>query len=245
MSDEDSTDHGLPIASMDDDEPDAPTAVPSIPTPTSPITAVPELTHPGESASNGLAERAVRTLEEFTRTTIAALQQHLHAPLTMSHPLAHWAIAHSAYLLNKYMLGRDGHTAYGRLHGKETRERLCELGERVLWFVPKKLRAKADQPWRYGVFLGRALGSDQNKIGLPNGDVVRARAMVRLVPEARWSSERLFAIKTTPLTEHTRWLDKIEGRDAPHTFNASDVSDVPASSPLRRLRITYSDLRRF
>ena len=54
--------------------------------------------------------------------------------------------------------------------------------ETMLWFVPKRLKAKADQPWRYGVFLGRALGSDQNMIGLPGGDVVRARAMVRRVP---------------------------------------------------------------
>ena len=165
-SDQDATDHGLPIAAIDDDEPDAPTIVPVSEAPQGPVVAVPELTHPGESASNGLAERSVRTIEDFTRTTLAALQAHVKIPITMSHPLAHWALQHAAYLMNTYQLGRDGHTAYGRLHGRETHERLCELGEKILWFVPKKLRSKADQPWRYGVFLGRALGSDQNFIGL-------------------------------------------------------------------------------
>ena len=65
--------------------------------------------------------------------------------------------------------------------------RLCEMGEKVLWYVPKKLKGKSEQPWRYGVFLGRALGSDQNYIGLRNGDVVRARAIVRLVAGSRWT----------------------------------------------------------
>ena len=81
-----------------------------------------------------------------------ALQSHLRIPLTVAHPLAHWAVSHAAYLLNKYQLGTDGRTAYGRLHGRETHERLCEFGEKVLWFIPKHLRAKADQPWRYGIF---------------------------------------------------------------------------------------------
>ena len=57
----------LPIASPDDDNfpprPCQPTPL-SLPT----LVAVPELTHPGDSASNGLAERSVRTLDEQTRT---------------------------------------------------------------------------------------------------------------------------------------------------------------------------------
>ena len=42
---------------VEDDEPDAPTNTPKIPTPPFTTIAVPELTQPGESASNGLAER--------------------------------------------------------------------------------------------------------------------------------------------------------------------------------------------
>ena len=39
-------------------------------------------------------------------------------------------------------------------------------GGKVVRFVPKRLRAKAGKPLRYGVFLGRALGSGQRMIGL-------------------------------------------------------------------------------
>ena len=118
-----------------------------------------------------------------------------------------WIVEHSAYLLDKYLLGTDRRTACGRLHGKETSERICELGERVLWSVPKALRSKLDQRWRYGVFLGRSISSDQNFIGLPNGRVIRARAIVRLVPEARWKKDLLFAVAMTPLQDSPTSLD--------------------------------------
>ena len=53
-----------PLAAVEDDEPDAPTEVPSPLDSGAPVVIVPELTHPGESASNGLAERSVGTLED-------------------------------------------------------------------------------------------------------------------------------------------------------------------------------------
>ena len=152
---------------------------------------MPELTHPGESKTNGFAERSVRTLEEQTRTLLLALEAKLNMKVPASHPLLGWIVEHAAFTLNKYMLGRDGRTAFGRLHGKETRDHICELGEKVLWFVPAKLRAKLDQKWRYGIFLGRSLSSDQMFIGIAGGDVVRAKAIIRLVPSCRWDMHRI------------------------------------------------------
>ena len=84
-------------------------------------------------------------------------------------PLLAWAIEHAAFVLNKYMLGRDGRTAVGRLHGKETRDHICEFGEKIMWFVPARLRGKLGKKWRYGVFLGRSMSSDQNYVGIAGG----------------------------------------------------------------------------
>ena len=114
---------------------------------------------------------------------------------------------------------------------------------RVLWFVPSKLRAKADQRWRYGCFLGRSMGSDQNVIGLSTGEVIRARAMVRLTPEARWDARRLLAVKTTPLTEHTRWMDKIEEHEHTNKHEPRDEGGDGSPIPRRRVRITLKDLK--
>ena len=134
----------FPVDPMDDDEPDAPTEIPQKQAPLDAMVAVPELTHPGESQSNGLAERAVETIVDHTRTFVLALETHLKVHLPSDHPVMAWATEHAAYLLNKYLLGKDGHTAFGRLHGKDTSERICEFGERVLWFVPKAMRAKLE-----------------------------------------------------------------------------------------------------
>ena len=92
-----------------------------------PMLAVPELAHPGESASNGLAERGVRTLEEQARTHLAALEARTDIPIPAQHPILHWIVQHAAYALNRYQLGPDGKTPFGRLHGKELSERTCEF----------------------------------------------------------------------------------------------------------------------
>ena len=106
------------------------------------------------------------------------------------------------------------------MHGKSTHERLVEFGERVLRFVPKKLKSKLDRPWNYGVFLGRSISSDQNFIGVAGGQVVRIRAMIRLVPSARWDLARLLGVQVPPLQAHSSFLDSIGTHDAPHDFDA-------------------------
>ena len=91
-----------------------------------PLVAVPELTHPGESQSNGLAERAVQTMEGYVSTLLAALQARIKLPVPNEHPVLAWLVHHASYLLNRNQLGTDGRTAWGRLHGIEATERTCE-----------------------------------------------------------------------------------------------------------------------
>ena len=116
------------------------------------VVAVPEHSHPGESASNGLSERSVQTFEDQFRTFKIALEANLGHHLPNDHPVLPWLVEHTSYILNKYMLGTDGFTSMGRLHGKEIRERICEFGEVVLWYIPIRLRGKLDVRWRYGFF---------------------------------------------------------------------------------------------
>ena len=100
-------------------------------------------------------------------------------------------------------LARMARPPFHMLHGKDTDEKPMECGKTVLWFVPKSLRAKLGQRWRYGIFLGRSMNSDQNILGIHGGGVIRARAIIRLIPAARWDAERILGVKVTPLSrEH-------------------------------------------
>ena len=74
---------------------------------------------------------------------------------------------------NKYAVSPEGKTPYASLHGKNPKEKLVKFGERVLWHVPKRLRAKLDLRWRLGVYVGYAASSNEYNLALPYGNVVK------------------------------------------------------------------------
>ena len=209
-------------------------------------TAVPEQTHPGESASNGLAERAVQAFTNQFRTLKAAFEGRLKQRVPVSHVVMSWMVEHVTYCLNRFMLGTDGHTAYGRLHGREGSERICEFGEHVLWYVPKKARGKLNARWRHGTFLGRSLSSDQNYIGLISGEVTVARAMVRMMPSMRWDLDRVSKISCTPMTFKINDLDHIESlpNEPPHKSDEPNREETEEVLAKRKLKMTTADIVR-
>ena len=206
-------------------------------------TAAPELTHPGESQSNGLAERSVGIFEDQFRTLKCALEQRIKMRIPSKHPVMSWLVEHTACVLNKYALDAHGKTAYGRLHGREGIEKICEFSERVMWLVPKKLRAKLDQRWRCGVFLGRPLSSDQNMIGLINGDVVCARAIIRVVTNIRWSSDRVSKVRATPMTFNSSSQDHIEEKAEPHSHVDPTAETEDHARNSRRVPLYDADVQ--
>ena len=93
-----------PIASADDEDLGDHAAAPMV----QPTTiAVPELTHPGESATNGLAERSIRTVEEHVRTMLTALEAHVKVSIPTNHAIISWIVEHSTFSMNNYLLGRS------------------------------------------------------------------------------------------------------------------------------------------
>ena len=120
----------------------------------------------------------------------------------------------------------------------------ASLAKKVLWYVPKQSRGKLDARWRYGVFIGRSMNSDQNFVSLQDGYVVKARAIVRVIPEVRWDAQRIQNITMTPLDERARsgTLDAIEEAEEPHA-HAEDIS-VPSAS-VSRVKIMPKDLVKY
>ena len=200
---------------------------------------------PGESASNGLAERAVQDVEDLVRTYKLALESRIGATIPSTHPICHWLIEHASNMITKLHVGDDGQTGYSRLHGKDTSERLVEFGERVMFFIPKKSRAKLDMRWRYGVWIGRSMSSDESFVATADGSVTKARAVVRLVEAARWNKPMIEAIRGTPMDMKSGpALEKIDAEPHPH-LGLDDALEEAQPKQRMRMRITIQDLQKY
>ena len=99
---------------------------------------VPEASAPGESPSNGRAERAVQTVEDTLRTYLHALEHRLKCKFPTQHPVVRWLYEHVGAMLNRITVNPDGMSPYASLHGRNPTERHIEFGEKVFYYVPKR-----------------------------------------------------------------------------------------------------------
>lgn len=105
---------------------------------------VPEASAVGESQSNGKAENAVQRIENMLCTYKSALEEHLGTRIPSRHPLINWMVEHTASVSNRHVCNDDGLTPYEAIHGQRSRGKLAEFGEKVFYYVPKRLRSKLD-----------------------------------------------------------------------------------------------------
>ena len=89
---------------------------------------VPEESKVYDSQSNGVAERAVQSVESITRTHKFALEKRIGMKIPSVHPIMTWLIEHAADMLNKFLVGRDGRTPYERIKGKPYRGEMIDFG---------------------------------------------------------------------------------------------------------------------
>ena len=144
---------------------------------------VPENRAVGESQTNGRAKSAVKEIEGHVRTHKCALEYGIRKRIPSDHPITRWLIEHSATTLSTYALHDDGSTitlAYETLRGKRAEEKLAELGERVLFWIPTRRRAKLDTPCQQVSFLRAAMHTNEAFIAMPDGDVIRTGASCRI-----------------------------------------------------------------
>ena len=84
----------------------------------------------GESASNGLAERAVQAFEDQLRTFLSELEARIGSQIAAMHAVVSWLVEYTTVVLNKYHVHDDtGETAYKALHGKDASEKLAYVGD--------------------------------------------------------------------------------------------------------------------
>ena len=199
--------------------------------------AVPEYSAVGSSQSNGRAERAVQALEDQLRTLKSALESRMNCRLPADHPVFRWLVEHAVSLINRFKTHEDGQTAYQFLHGKRASDKIVEFGEQVFFSVPKKLRSKLCRRWRIGTYLGVVSSSNEHYVSLRNGNVIKARSVVRVILASRWSSEQIMKVQGTPSklcpTGDEDILPEIEQMEEPHVDRDHQDRILTEGEPIR------------
>ena len=78
-------------------------------------TTVDEISPPGDSAGNGIAERAILTVGGLVRTTKAVVEENVLEGRDAGPRLTAWMVHHAARVICACMVGADGLTPFGRL----------------------------------------------------------------------------------------------------------------------------------
>lgn len=198
------------------------------------------------------------------RTYKSALAARMGEHLPSNHAIMYWLSEHAASTYNKCLVQADGKTPYEFLHGKAPGLRLIELGKKIMWHVPKKLRVKLDLWWRIGISLGPSQSSNECFIGLPNGNAVRTRSVNRVVQSGKWNAKMILGVKGKHTVIHQDLdFEAVEASEQPHRSDAEHQQDEAAAGPLseedrakeeikkqapvlkRQIRITKADLEKF
>ena len=82
-----------------------------------------EISPPGDSAGNGIAERAILTVGGLVRTTKAVVQKNVLESRDAGPRLTAWMVHHAAQVICACMVGADGLTPFRRLKGASSARR--------------------------------------------------------------------------------------------------------------------------
>jgi len=108
------------------------------------------------SASNGVMERGVQTIEGMIRVLKDGLETRWNTKVDESSPILSWLVEFASVLINRYEVGHDGKTGYERTRGKTSKMLGLEFGEKVFFRrqpIGRRL-AKLESLWEHGVFVG-------------------------------------------------------------------------------------------
>ncbi len=83
----------------------------------------------GSSASNGVVERGILTVEGQIRVLRDALKGRIKEDVPSDHAVLSWLVEFAAVLVNRYEVGHDGKTPYERSRGKKSKLLGLEFGE--------------------------------------------------------------------------------------------------------------------
>ena len=154
----------------------------------------------GVSQSNGEVENSVKAIHAKIRTLKSALEANLKRRVDRDEALVPWMVIHSAEMINRFQVGRDGKTPYERWKCKRFKTPMAEFGERVLYLKPKsKGKDKYESRWKEGIWIGAEDQSTEYRV-VDENEIHRVSRIQRLAnTEDRWGTSLHQRIKVFPL----------------------------------------------
>ena len=180
----------------------------------------------GSSASNGVVERAIQSVEAQMRVMRSALESRCGVKIPAASSLWAWMAEYAAVMLNRMEVGRDGKTAYERTKGKPAKHYGFEFGERVLWRRKPVAGAlgKLSCLWDNGIFLGVKSMTGEFIVGDQKG-VWKTRSMHRKPVEQRWDAAAIAEVSGVPwrISEDDK---EVDGERLPTVTRVMQDEDV-------------------
>jgi hypothetical protein len=214
---------------------------------------VPESPPKGESQSNGAIEEAGKTTREFVRVLKEHVEDHAKMKLECDDVVVMWMVRWAAMMVSRYLVGRDGMTAYERRRGRKCKLPVVSFGEKV-WYkelrTGKERKNKFESEWQEGLWLGHSRESNEMIIGTKDG-VIRAYAIKRKAADERWDVDLLKNMKGTPQQPDP----SKPGSMVPIRINfdppvvgehaGAEVDQEENSRQIRRMKITPEVLKKY
>ena len=92
---------------------------------------VPRNSPPYNPQSNGGDEKAAQDTTDMTRRFLLGLEARLRCKIPLQSDIVPWMIRHAVFILTRYRIGHNGHTAYRRLIRRNWKGTVAEVGEQV------------------------------------------------------------------------------------------------------------------
>ncbi len=138
-----------------------------------------EETPDGDSASNGLAEGAVRDVNAQCRVLRFAAEALHNVTLQPHSTILLWLVSYAATVINIARRGLDGSTPHQRSPRRAYARAPPPFSEQVMYLLAEKQPCRIADRWGKGIYLGLVSRTSQVYIGLKSG-VVKARSVRRM-----------------------------------------------------------------
>ena len=212
----------------------------------------------GSSGSNGVIERGVKEFEYQLRTMKSALDSRLDETVKGDSNILPWMIEYASVLLNRYLVGKDGKTAYERLKGKRSKMMGFEFAESVHFrrLQPPGRLAKLESLWTTGIMIGYRANTGEFMVASGDG-VFKTRNLRRRPIEERWSTRDVKELRFTPWkvrdqVPRQQAQREVQEHHQPHVDIQVDTSinvDLPKPEPAeaipRRVYLTKAVLEKY